>query len=387
MTRIGTASTRSIYPIEGQYREPRTYYGNRLHWPGLEPPQSVHRDAVRRSSFTKPERPCSGRLAESIADERFERCRIAIAFAQSEAVETVQRQLSDTIHEIETEIYAGIDFGSTSAEALEALAESDIETTLFIHNQFTYHPKLYHFVSPDFTRTIIGSSNLTAQGLNQNVEAAVVVETEGDGLFLKNLSQFLDCIAELGTPLTPELIADLVGAGPFRHRQLATRAMVIPAATVMSHLTILPDGLLAESSIQGLDEAFGARNNTSDSSEGDSTDPAASDSVPDSPAELELPPRSEMPPIPDPVSLDTTTKQNYYSQLVNDAANQPSRMRRLIRSRGEITQGELKRIFSETYGYSISGSFGASLNVLTEVTKEVRAEGEGPERRLIWIGK
>ena len=53
-----------------------------------------------------------------------------------------------------------------------------------------------------------------------------------------------------------------------------------------------------------------------------------------------------MPPIPDPADLDTTTKQNYYSQLVNDAANQPSRMRRLIRSRGEITQGELKHIRS-----------------------------------------
>lgn len=62
--------------------------------------------------------------------DRFHRCRIAVAFAQAEAVKTVQRQLSETVHEIEIEVSVGIDFGSTSVEALEALAGSDIETYL-----------------------------------------------------------------------------------------------------------------------------------------------------------------------------------------------------------------------------------------------------------------
>jgi HKD family nuclease len=78
-------------------------------------------------------------------------------------------------------LYVGVNLNATSKEALEKLLEHEIETyVVYSPNNIIYHPKIYAFEGDDATRTIVGSSNLTASGLFQNIEASVCVDFESD---------------------------------------------------------------------------------------------------------------------------------------------------------------------------------------------------------------
>ena len=78
-------------------------------------------------------------------------------------------------------LYVGVNLNATSKEALEKLLEHGIESYIvYSPNNIIYHPKIYAFEGDDATRAIIGSSNLTASGLFQNMEASVCVDFESD---------------------------------------------------------------------------------------------------------------------------------------------------------------------------------------------------------------
>lgn len=74
--------------------------------------------------------------------------------------------------------YIGVDNRGTSKEALESLLNQNIETYIYRDKRkfVTYHPKLFLFEGSKFTRVIIGSSNLTSQGIKTNLEASIQLD-------------------------------------------------------------------------------------------------------------------------------------------------------------------------------------------------------------------
>ena len=78
-------------------------------------------------------------------------------------------------------IIVGVDLKGTSKEALEALLGLGINTLIFYQPGFSiFHPKIYLFEGEHRSQLIVGSSNLTTQGLFVNVEAAIHVELNHD---------------------------------------------------------------------------------------------------------------------------------------------------------------------------------------------------------------
>jgi len=116
---------------------------------------------------------------------------------------------------------AGVDLHSTSKEALEMLLGWEATTLItYSPNSITYHPKIYIFEGEVNSKVIIGSSNLTASGLFQNIEANVVIEFANDdkkgSIFLKQIWDYYDSIAagNYGSTqkLTDEILQILVDA-------------------------------------------------------------------------------------------------------------------------------------------------------------------------------
>ena len=109
----------------------------------------------------------------------------------------------------------------TSKEALELLLKENIETYIYHDKKdyITYHPKIYLFEGPVFTRVIIGSSNLTNSGIKTNIEASVQIDfrtktdKQGEKLLSEiknNFSELLNLKSKQLSKLTSELIEKLV---------------------------------------------------------------------------------------------------------------------------------------------------------------------------------
>lgn len=116
-------------------------------------------------------------------------------------------------------IIVGIDQKGTSKEALNAIIELEIGAYIFYQTGFSiFHPKIYLFEGDDYTQLIIGSSNLTSQGLFVNVEASIHLELSNDNQsdmdVLIDLKTRFSTLFDLSDPnlkqITPELIDQLV---------------------------------------------------------------------------------------------------------------------------------------------------------------------------------
>lgn len=91
---------------------------------------------------------------------------------------------------------AGIDYGGTTREGLQALFDVSDETYV-VHstNQFvTFHPKLALLTGTSHSAAVIGSSNFTAGGLFSNIEASVYLErqTPSDDSIFDQLQKLCD---------------------------------------------------------------------------------------------------------------------------------------------------------------------------------------------------
>lgn len=118
-------------------------------------------------------------------------------------------------------IVTGVDQKGTSQEALEALLNLKINAFVFYQPSYTiFHPKIYLFEGADKSELIIGSSNLTSQGLFTNVEASLLISidnsVEGDRKVIEQLKDYFKGIFDFTDPnlkkLSKKIIADLVKA-------------------------------------------------------------------------------------------------------------------------------------------------------------------------------
>ncbi|PNQ72281.1 hypothetical protein C1T31_12055 [Hanstruepera neustonica] len=117
--------------------------------------------------------------------------------------------------------YIGVDNRGTSKEALESLLEQGVETYIYRDKRkfVTYHPKLFLFEGKKFTRIIIGSSNLTSQGIKTNLEASIqldfLTKTDKQGQKLLNeIKSYYSDLMDLSSPklqlLTSQLLDELI---------------------------------------------------------------------------------------------------------------------------------------------------------------------------------
>lgn len=118
-------------------------------------------------------------------------------------------------------IVTGVDQKGTSKEALEELLSLNIDTYVFFQPSFTiFHPKIYLFEGLEKSELIIGSSNLTSQGLFTNVETSLLISidnrVEADRQIIEQLKEYFKGIFEFTDPnlkrLNKKIITELVNA-------------------------------------------------------------------------------------------------------------------------------------------------------------------------------
>ena len=114
--------------------------------------------------------------------------------------------------------YVGIDNKITSEDALFFLLNQNIETYIYYDEsnfRSIYHPKLFIFEGSDVSRIIIGSSNLTHQALNSNIEASIQLDLESEDLkTLTEIKEYYSSLLNLTSPnvklLTTEYLEELI---------------------------------------------------------------------------------------------------------------------------------------------------------------------------------
>ncbi len=118
-------------------------------------------------------------------------------------------------------IIVGVDQKGTSKEALEAILALGIKSYVFYQPSVTiFHPKIYLFEGDKTSTLIVGSSNLTAQGLFSNIETSILMDLdnsiEDDKKVVRDLKNYFKGIFDYKDPnlkkLTAKLIKDLVKA-------------------------------------------------------------------------------------------------------------------------------------------------------------------------------
>ncbi|MBN8682266.1 MAG: phospholipase D family protein [Chitinophagales bacterium] len=118
-------------------------------------------------------------------------------------------------------IVTGVDQKGTSKEALEALLALGIDAYIFYQPSVTiFHPKIYLFEGNDRCELIIGSSNLTSQGLFTNIETSLHLSlnrsSDTHWSIVEQLKAYFKGIFDLSDPnlkkISKDIIDDLVKA-------------------------------------------------------------------------------------------------------------------------------------------------------------------------------
>ena len=145
-------------------------------------------------------------LIRLLSDKEFNSVTIITAFISEAAVNGLFPYIEEAkTHLNETKIITGIDQHGTSKEALEALIDWNVNAYVFYQPSVTiFHPKIYLFEGSEKTTLIVGSSNLTSQGLFSNIEASLLLNIENSNekdfatiVELKNYYKELHSIPDL----------------------------------------------------------------------------------------------------------------------------------------------------------------------------------------------
>jgi HKD family nuclease len=162
------------------------------------------------------------KLIEFFADKGFHTFTGMSAFTSQAGVNGFSKHIvSAKKHLNIITIVTGVDQKGTSKEALEALLDLKINAFVFYQPSITiFHPKIYLFEGANKSELIMGSSNLTSQGLFTNVETSLLVSIdnaiEADRKIVKQLKEYFKGIFDFTDPnlkkLSKKIIADLVEA-------------------------------------------------------------------------------------------------------------------------------------------------------------------------------
>jgi len=116
----------------------------------------------------------------------------------------------------------GVDQCVTSIEALEALSQVAPDSTIFhTVSDFIYHPKLYLINNDSSGLAVVGSANLTKDGLFRNVEVATAVRLDfsssTDTSVFKRYEELVEGFLDITNPnvkqITPRVVKSLMREG------------------------------------------------------------------------------------------------------------------------------------------------------------------------------
>jgi HKD family nuclease len=133
--------------------------------------------------------------------------------------EAIFNQLKDSVLKYKEngkiKIIVGIDQEGTSFGALSKLLSLQVDSYVYHHSGPTiFHPKCYIFKGSNRFRIIIGSSNLTVNGLFNNIENSILVEFEKDDLqgmqFYNEVLAFYKDILDVKSLNVKRLSIDLI---------------------------------------------------------------------------------------------------------------------------------------------------------------------------------
>ena len=159
-------------------------------------------------------------LIELLSDKEFLSFTAISAFISQAGVIGLSKHIKKAKEHLEViSIITGVDQNGTSKEALEALIKLDVKAYVFYQPSITiFHPKIYLFEGAKKSVLIIGSSNLTTQGLFSNIEASLLlkIDNEEDNEIITQLKNYYKGLFDLTEPnlkkLNKKLIKGLVKA-------------------------------------------------------------------------------------------------------------------------------------------------------------------------------
>ena len=161
-------------------------------------------------------------LNESFSDKDFNEFYGVSAFTRKSGINKFKKALLRNKHRFSIiQFTLGIVPRGTTIEALEFFLENDINCYTYFNASNMLHSKIYYFKGLRFSRFIIGSSNLTAAGLNNNIESSVIIEFKsGDpkgNKFIRDYKKHFNDIAKkdtdfvnLNSKLLEQLIEDQI---------------------------------------------------------------------------------------------------------------------------------------------------------------------------------
>ncbi len=162
------------------------------------------------------------KLIKFFADKDFHSFTGISAFASQASINGLSKHIEAAKKHLNiVTIITGVDQKGTSKEALEALLNLKINAFVFYQSSITiFHPKIYLFEGKNKSELIIGSSNLTSQGLFTNVEASLLVSidnsVEADRKIIEQLKDYFKGIFDFTDPnlkkLSKKIISELVKA-------------------------------------------------------------------------------------------------------------------------------------------------------------------------------
>lgn len=163
------------------------------------------------------------RLKSLFSDVRFSKFFCLSAFTSKAGVAFLEECINtSSINKESVYVIVGIDQEGTSKDALVKLNSLGLNSYIFYQKESPiFHPKIYLFEGDNHSVLIIGSSNLTAQGLFTNVESSLMVEfenSEEDGVrLISELKGYYSSLFDLSDPnlfvLSDSIIESFVSIG------------------------------------------------------------------------------------------------------------------------------------------------------------------------------
>lgn len=142
------------------------------------------------------DKPAGDMINEILNNESYQEFSAFVAFASVGGINQILPNLKKFLERKGiVKLFIGVDLHGTSKEALDLLLDEKIPSYIvYSPNRVVYHPKIYAFEGEAQYYVIVGSSNLTASGLYQNVEASICVNNEygEDGNGRELLSDIFD---------------------------------------------------------------------------------------------------------------------------------------------------------------------------------------------------
>lgn len=119
-------------------------------------------------------------LNKAISDDQYQLFRFAVAYMRLSGLDRLGPSIETLLNRGgHVSGAVGIDEEITSVEALEMLAHMSSDSTIFYTvSGFIYHPKLYIISGEKQAVAVVGSPNLTSDGLFRNVEFATAIHLD-----------------------------------------------------------------------------------------------------------------------------------------------------------------------------------------------------------------